>query len=201
MSQAPIEFYFDFSSPYGYLASHRIDHIAERHHRLVSWRPILLIMVFKATGGAPITASKAKWEYAKRDVGRSARLHNIPFVLPDPFPFSGTAATRAFDWIESHNAALAHSFAKAVFDAAFANGESVASIDDIVAIAARAGIDGSELRTALADARWKEHARQATEAAIAAGICGSPFFIVDGEPFWGNDRLVEVDSWLSGRGW
>jgi 2-hydroxychromene-2-carboxylate isomerase len=201
MSEAPIEFYFDFSSPYGYLASHRIDHIAERHHRVTSWRPILLVMVFKATGGAPISSSAMRWDYAKRDLSRSARLHNIPFALPEPFPFSGTAATRAFYWIEQQDPALAHGFAKTVFDTAFSHGDPVASIDEVVAVGMRCGVDGEDLRTALNDQHWKEQARHETEEAIAKGICGSPYVIVDGEPFWGNDRLVEVDSWLSGGGW
>ena len=201
MSLAPIEFYFDFSSPYGYLASHRIDHIGERHHRTVSWRPILLIMVFKATGGGPISASKPKWDYAKRDLPRTARLYNIPFALPEPFPFSGTAATRAFYWIERQDAAAAHRFAKSVFDAAFAGGRDVAAIDSVVGLAHGLGIDAEALRAALGDGAVKEQARIETEAAIAKGVCGSPFFLVDGEPFWGNDRLVEIDSWLSGGGW
>jgi 2-hydroxychromene-2-carboxylate isomerase len=201
MTLPPIEFYFDFSSPYGYLASHRIDHIAERHQRRVAWRPLLLIMVFKATGGAPISNSKPKWDYAKRDLARAARLHNIPFTLPEPFPFSGTAATRAFYWLEGTDPEAAHRFAKSVLDTAFSGGREVASIDAVVEIAHALGIDTERLRTALGDAAVKETARATTEAAIAKGVCGSPFFLVDGAPFWGNDRLLEVDSWLSGGGW
>jgi 2-hydroxychromene-2-carboxylate isomerase len=201
MTLPPIEFYFDFSSPYGYLASHRIDHIAERHQRRVAWRPLLLIMVFKATGGAPISSSKPKWDYAKRDLARAARLHNIPFTLSEPFPFSGTAATRAFYWIERDHPAAAHRFAKAAFDAAFSGGRDVASIDGVVEVARPIGVDVDQLRAALGDPEVKQKARAATEAALAKGVCGSPFFLVDGEPFWGNDRLLEVDSWLSGGGW
>lgn len=201
MTLPPIEFYFDFSSPYGYLASHRIDHIAERHKRTVAWRPILLALVFKSTGGAPISSSKPKWDYAKRDLARAARLHNIPFTLPEPFPFSGTAATRAFYWIDRHHSAAAHGFAKAALDAAFAGGRDIASIDAVVEVARPIGIDVDQLRAALSDADVKARARLMTEQAIAKGVCGSPFFLVDGEPFWGDDRLVEVDSWLSGGGW
>src|SRR5690606_28310302 len=83
---APIDFYFDFSSPYGYLASTRIDAIAARHGRSVDWHPILLGAVFKATGGAPLASIPLKGPYSERDMARSARLMEVPFRLPSRFP-------------------------------------------------------------------------------------------------------------------
>ena len=68
----PIEFYFDFSSPYGYLASEKIEDLAARHNRKVRWRPILLGVIFKQTGGAPLTTLPLKGEYSLHDFRRSA---------------------------------------------------------------------------------------------------------------------------------
>ena len=83
---APIDFYFDFSSPYGYFASTRIDSIAARHGRAVSWHPILLGAVFKVTGGAPLPSLPLKGDYAKSDIPRCARLLGLPFQFPAKFP-------------------------------------------------------------------------------------------------------------------
>jgi len=74
---APIEFYFDLSSPYGFLAAQKIDALAAKHGRSVDWRPVLLGVMFKETGMAPLTEIPLKGEYSKRDFARSARFHGI----------------------------------------------------------------------------------------------------------------------------
>src|SRR5512134_3771445 len=96
---SPIEFYFDFSSPYGYLASTRIDAIAARFGRETVWRPILLGAVFRVTGGKPLPMLPLKGDYAARDTARFARLWGVPFRLPGKFPIATQAAARAFYWV------------------------------------------------------------------------------------------------------
>src|SRR5574342_287122 len=85
---APIEFYFDFSSPYGYLATTRIDAVAARFGREALWRPILLGVAFKVTGSQPLPSLPLKGDYAKRDMARFARLWNVPFRIPTKFPIA-----------------------------------------------------------------------------------------------------------------
>ena len=75
MSGSPLQFFFDFSSPYGYLAAQKIDALAAQHGRTVDWRPMLLGVVFKQTGGAPLTEVPVKGPYSKHDFARSARFH------------------------------------------------------------------------------------------------------------------------------
>src|SRR3546814_10341238 len=87
----PIDFYFDFSSPYGYLASEQIEALAARHGRTVAWRPILLGVVFQQTGGQPLLDIPLKGGYARHDLARSARLLGLPFQLPASFPFPSVA--------------------------------------------------------------------------------------------------------------
>src|SRR4029450_10766337 len=95
----PIDFYFDFSSPYGYFASTKIDELAARHGRIVTWRPILLGAVFKITGEQPLSTVALKGRYAAHDLSRSARLIKVPFKLPTKFPIASTAPSRAFYWL------------------------------------------------------------------------------------------------------
>ena len=83
----PIDFWFDFSSPYGYLMSERIDDLAARFGRKVRWHPILLGVIFKAHGGAPLTLQHpAKAAYALLDFERSARFMGVPYRHPTKFP-------------------------------------------------------------------------------------------------------------------
>jgi 2-hydroxychromene-2-carboxylate isomerase len=193
----PIEFYFDFSSPYGYLASTQIDALAAKHKREVSWRPFLLGVAFKATGQKPLVEQPLRGAYHLHDFGRSARLLGVPFRLPENFPFFGLAASRAFYWLEGSDSAK--DLAKAVFHAAFAEGRDVTPVATVAEIAQGLGITGLEQGIDLPETRAK--LRDTTDQAIARGIFGSPFFIIDGEAFWGHDRLAQVDRWLTTGGW
>ena len=84
----PVDFYFDFSSPYGYFAAHRIDAIAKRWGRAVEWEPILLGLVFEVSGGRPLPSIPMKGDYARVDVRRTARFHGIAWQQPSKFPAS-----------------------------------------------------------------------------------------------------------------
>ena len=193
----PIDFYFDFSSPYGYLASTRIDAIAARHGRKVTWRPFVLGAAFKVTGQQPLVEQPLRGEYAKRDFARSARLLGVPLKLPAPFPFFGLAASRACYWVA--DAARARALAKGIYHAAFGEGRDVTPVASVAEIARGLGIDGVEQGVEKPETKAK--LREATDEALSRGVFGSPFFIVDGEPFWGHDRLEHVERWLATGGW
>ncbi len=198
---APLDFYFDFSSPYGYLASEQIDELAAKHGRSVAWRPILLGVVFQQTGGQPLLNIPLKGGYARHDLARSARLLDLPFKLPDPFPFMSVAACRAFYWLQDDDPAGAVALAKALYREAFGRGGRIDSNEAVVAAAAAAGVDGGELAAALNDPAVKQQLRDEISLAISKGVFGSPLIVVDGEPFWGHDRLDQVDLWLQRGGW
>ena len=197
----PIDFYFDFSSPYGYLASTQIDALAERHGRAVTWRPFLLGAAFKETGQRPLVEQPLRGPYFHRDFARSARFLGVPFRLPEAFPFASLAACRAFYWLSDRDPAAARGLAQALYRPAFAEGRPIAAVDDVVAVAAPLGVAGDALRQAVEDPAVKARLRHETEQAIARGVFGSPFIIVDGEPFWGSDRLPQVERWLMTGGW
>jgi len=199
----PIDFYFDFSSPYGYLASTRIEAIAKKHQRDVVWHPILLGAIFKVTGQAPLTTYPLRGDYAVHDFARAAREHNTPFKQPEPFPIGTVAASRACCWIKANEHALPtlSDFVHGTFKAYYVDGKDISQVDEVLAVAEAVGLDRNDLKTALADQTIKDALRIAIEKAIEGGIFGSPITVVDGERFWGNDRLEQVDRWLSRGGW
>ncbi len=198
---APIDFYFDFSSPYGYLAAEQIEELAARHGREVAWRPILLGAVFPQTGSQPLLNIPLKGDYARRDMERSARLLGIPFQVPAKFPFMSVAACRAFYWLQDEDPEKAVALAKALYREAFAKGRAVDSAESVVAVASSLAVDAEKLAAALNDSTVKERLRKEVDAAISKGVFGSPLIVVDGEPFWGHDRLEQVDLWLQKGGW
>jgi 2-hydroxychromene-2-carboxylate isomerase len=197
----PIDFYFDFSSPYGYLAAKQIDGIAERHGRRVTWRPHLIGAVFPTTGSKPLLDIPLKGDYARRDLPRTARRLGIPFQLPTPFPFMSVAAARGFYWLSDSDPATAKELAMALYDRAFGDGGEISSAEAVIAVASGLGIDADELRAALNESAVKARLKAEVNAAIERGVFGSPYIVVDGEPFWGHDKLAEIDRWLETGGW
>jgi 2-hydroxychromene-2-carboxylate isomerase len=197
----PIDFYFDFSSPYGYLASTRIEALAAKHGRSVVWRPHLLGAVFKINGQQPLASIPLKGVYTAHDLARSARLLKVPFKLPTKFPVGATAPSRAFYWVGDRDPALAKRLAQALYHAYFAEDRDISSPEVTANIAAKAGVDRAALVQALEDPAVKERLRTEVGAAIERGVFGSPYILVDGEPFWGSDRLDQVDRWLETGGW
>ncbi|MBI3452882.1 MAG: 2-hydroxychromene-2-carboxylate isomerase [Rhodospirillales bacterium] len=198
---AEIDFYFDFSSPYGYLASARIEDIAKRHNRTVHWRPFLLGVAFKITGAPLLAETPIKGDYAKRDFARTARLFGVPFKMPEQFPFAPIAASRAVYWLADRDPNLVGRFVKAAYHAAFGEGRNITAAESVADIVARLGIDRMEVMSALVDPQVKDRLRVEVDDAIKKGAFGSPYIIVDGEPFWGCDRLEQVDRWLTSGGW
>jgi 2-hydroxychromene-2-carboxylate isomerase len=196
-----IDFWFDFSSPYGYIAAELIEEVAARHGRAVNWRPILLGPIFKAVGTAPLTLIPIKGEYARHDFARMARLHGIAFRLPEKFPVGTQVAARAHYLISDSDPAKAKDFAKRLFRAYFSEGRDVADPATVMEIAVAAGADRATLSEALKGEAIKERVKTEVEDAMKAGVFGSPHFVADGEPFWGVDRIAMMEEWLRRGGW
>ncbi len=198
---APIDFYFDFSSPYGYLAAQKIEALAAKYDRGVNWRPVLLGVIFKETGMAPLTMVPLKGDYAKRDFARSARFHGIAdFRMPSKFPIPSQAPARIVLWLNTQDGALAGPVAKALYRAYFVDDIDISNPDAAAAVAAQQGVDVAAARAAIDDPAIKDALKREVEQAIARGAFGSPFVFVDGEPFWGLDRFDQVERWLASGG-
>ncbi|HYC37673.1 MAG TPA: 2-hydroxychromene-2-carboxylate isomerase [Usitatibacter sp.] len=198
---SPIDFYFDFSSPYGYIASQLAEDFEKRVGRPMRWRPILLGAIFKVTGQPPLVDVPMKGDYSRRDFARSARMHKVEYHAPDKFPVSTVAACRAFYWIDERDPGRARQLAKALYRAYFVNGVDIGPAPAVVEVARAAGADADGLANGLEDPALKERVKNEVDAAIAAGVFGSPYFVVDGEPFWGTDRMPMLEAWIRTGGW
>lgn len=198
---APIDFYFDFSSPYGYFASFLIDGVGERTGHPVNWRPYLIGAAFKQTGGQPLINKGIKSDYALHDFQRLSRELDVPITFPTAFPQMTVAACRAFYWVHDRDPALAKKFAHALYAKIFGEGADISGNAAVAAVAQSVGIDPEELTPALHDAEVKQRLRGAVDDALAAGVFGSPYFVIDGEPFWGTDRIAMLERWITTGGW
>ena len=195
---APIEFWFDFSSPYSYLASEKIEELAARHGRTVAFKPTLLGVIFRTTGGVPLTELvPPKASYFVHDFQRSARFAGVPFRQPSAFPISTVSAARALLWLQDRDQAQALRFLHAAFRAYFAQGRNLAEPEVLGALATEVGVDPVALARGIQEPAIKDRLKALVDESIARGVFGAPTIFVDGEMFWGHDRLPQVERWLA----
>ena len=195
-----LDFFFDFSSPYSYIASEWVEAVAARHGRAVRWHAILLGATFQAAELKSPVAYPLKREYSIRDFARSARFAGLPYVMPSKFPIPTQNAARVFWWLnDTRSPEAAVAWAHAGLRTYFTQGLDLSDTTVLRDVLTSAGIDAAAAEAAYTDPRWKERLKRENDAAIAAGVFGAPFFIVDGEPFWGNDRRQQIEAWLGGQ--
>jgi len=196
----PIEFFFDFSSPYGYFASTQIEALAAKHGRDVQWRPFLMGAALKLMNLPPNVEIPLKGDYARHDFDRTARWFGVPFRTPSPFPVATVAACRAFYWMDVQDPKRARELAMALYKSYFVEGINISDAENVMKVGASIGIDADALRAGMGEPSIKERLKAVTDEAVRRNIFGSPFFVVDGEPFWGTDRLPQVEKWLANGG-
>jgi 2-hydroxychromene-2-carboxylate isomerase len=196
--KAPIDFFFDFSSPYSYIANEWIDALAARHGRTVNRQAILLGATFQAAELKSPVSYPLKREYSMRDFQRSARFERVPYTPPAAFPIPTQNAARVFWWQHERQgpSAAAH-WARSAFRAYFTRGVALNDVEQLKALVAESGLDADAAEAAWNDPAWKARLKLANDQAIAQGVFGAPFFIVDGEPFWGNDRKPQIERWMA----
>lgn len=196
--QDAIDFYFDFTSPFAYLAAPRVEAIAARHRRALNWHPVLLAALAQETGVKLTPFVPSKWAYAQKDLARMAERLQMPFRLPPAFPQLWLLPPRAMLWIRAqHGVQVATAFARACYHTAFGEGIDINDIGVLGELARRLGMDARALEAGVASAAVKEALQHGNAAALARGVFGTPFVIADGEPFWGGDRLDLLDEWLA----
>jgi 2-hydroxychromene-2-carboxylate isomerase len=192
-----IDFYFDFSSPYSYIASEEIEALAERHGREIHWHPILLGAVFKQAGSVPLTEGYGpKARYSVRDFGRSAAFIGVPYRHPSVFPIGAVAAARAVLWLQRESPMQVAPFIHAAFRAFFVADRDISETAVVLQLARGLGIDTERLAAGVQEDAIKSALRSGVEKAVARGVFGAPTIFVDGEMFWGHDRLPHVERWI-----
>ena len=197
-----IDFYFDFASPYGYFMSEKIDALAAQHGRTVNWRPILLFAALRSLGLPPPFEHPIKLEYITADFARSADFLEVDYRLPPAFPALTQHAARAFYLLASKAPDAAVPFAQAVLRAYFRQGLDIGSIDVIAQMVgeqtASLGLI-ADVRDLLRTDEVKAMLQCAINEAVENKVFGSPFVVIDGEPFFGVDRLPQIAHKLAAR--
>ncbi len=193
-----IDFYFDFISPFGYFASLRVEALAERHGLQVRWHPILIgVTVMKLMGLPPILDIPLKGNYLKREVQRYQMLFDAPTKRsPVAPPISALAASRAMALLVRAQHRAAAPFAHACYKAYWQDESDLGDkncVRDILA-SLRPAVD--DLETYLGEPA-KQALHQEMDDAVGRGVFGSPFFIIDDEPFFGVDKFELMDIWLA----
>ena len=199
---APVEFWFDFISPYGYLASARIEALAQRYGRAVRWRPLLLgVTVLKVMGLKALPETPLKQDYVALDPPRLARLLGVPFHRHGLKGVNSLSAARAFLALERDDPALAVRFAHRIYERLWVRGLDITPADAVLEEAAAAGADAVALREAIGGEAAKAALKASVDEAVSRSIFGVPTFVVDGEPIWGVDRLWMLEHWLRHGSW
>jgi 2-hydroxychromene-2-carboxylate isomerase len=199
----PIDFYFDFISPFGYFASLRIDELARRYGRGVQWTSMLVgVSVLKVMGMPPVAGLPLKGRYVVNDAKRYARQHRVAFERPDPYPTSRPVeAGRAFAWAKEIDPAAARRLAALIFHSYFVRCLDIAEDSVLSKCVSDAGLSWCAFEAARTEGAPAGLLRRNVDESIQRGVFGSPFFIVDGEPFFGLEKLPLVDEWLATGGW
>ena len=196
----PIDFYFDFASPYGYFMSGKINALAAQHGRSVNWRPILLFAALRALDLPAPFAHPVKLEYITADFARSARFLGVEYSLPPGFPALTQHAARAFYLLNELAPESAVPFAQSVLRGYFRQGRNIADIDVIAdMLCAQTGMlgDAQAVCTQLKSDAAKAMLQDAIHVAVGQKVFGSPFVFVDGEAFFGVDRLAQIAEKLA----
>lgn len=191
-----VDFFFDFSSPFTYLASTQIEDICARKKAKLNWRPMLLGAVFKSLGGpnAPIeTFSPPKQRYQLLDLQRWAEYWGVPFGWPTRFPMKTVKALRIALALGDKMLPFVH----ATFRAYWSEDRDLEDDATLRDLLQESGLDAS-FASAGEDPTWKQALIQSTQAAIDAGVFGAPTMIVEGKLFWGQDRLFLLERALEG---
>jgi 2-hydroxychromene-2-carboxylate isomerase len=198
----PIEFYFDPVSPFAYLGSVEIERVAARLGRTVEWKPVLIgITILKVMGLKPLPETPLKGPYLRHDALRLAEYFGVPFRYHGLSGLNSLAALRAFAMINERDPLLAKSLAQRVFERLWVRGQNITAASDVAEEAEPLGIDASALAREIETEYAKDLLRRQVDAAIKVGVFGVPYFIVDGEPIWGVDRMWMVEHWSTRHTW
>ena len=196
-----LEFFFDYSSPWTYLAFSRIEDIASRHNAELVWRPILVGGVFNAVNQAVYESRahpvKPKTRYYGKDLQDWARYYGLKFKMPTV----AVDKVKVVNTMRGAYVALEHGkiapYSRAAFEGFWAEDRDIGQESVLADIARQAGLDPDELLRKIKEPEYKDKLRVATEELIERGGFGSPTFFVDGNLFFGNDRLPLVEFELS----
>jgi 2-hydroxychromene-2-carboxylate isomerase len=186
MATSTPQFFFGAMSPYSWLSAERIEQLLPQ----ARWRGIFLGGMFKSNG-------RVSWGLTEeRDAGIAdcdarAETYGLgPIVWPQPWPTNDLLVARAMAYADMHD--QLKPFALSAMRLTFREGANIGELDSVLEAARRIGIDPVVLQAALGEQAVKDALRESTDDALAQGVFGVPTVVVDGELFWGDDRLQDA---------
>ena len=191
-----VEFFFDFGSPYSYLAYKALPPVAAAHDAQIVWRPMLLGGVLKATGNRSPAETPAKGAWMRQDMKRWAQRYSIAFENNPYFPVNTLTLMRGAVGLQPQGAAF-HKYMDAIFHAMWAEPRNLGEPGELGAVLQQSGMDVGAFQALVKDPAVKEQLKKNTEEAVARGVFGAPTFFVGTEMFWGQDRLHFVAEALA----
>jgi 2-hydroxychromene-2-carboxylate isomerase len=194
----PIRFYFDYISPYSYIAWTQIRRLAASHGRRVEPIAVLFAALLNANGQKGPAEIPSKRVYIFKDVLRKAHRLGVPFSMPPTHPFNPLLALRVSSLPMADEARMA--LVDALFKATWAGGSGVEDPVSVAGIVSANGLDGETLVAEAAGSDAKARLRRQTDEALELGAFGVPTIVADGELFWGFDAFDVIDDHLGGRG-
>lgn len=192
-----LEFYFDYGSPYSYLADTQVEVIARRAGATLARKPMLLGGVFKSTGNHSPAELAAKSKWSAFDMPMWARHYNVPFQRNPYFPVNTLALMRGAAAAQIDG--LFERYHRAMYKAMWIDSRNLNDIKEVAAVLAEAGLDAQKCGKRIQDQDAKDRLKSTTDEAVARGVFGAPTMFVDDMMFFGNDRLPFVEMALKGE--
>ena len=194
-----VEFYFDVGSPAAYIAFKRLPGICEKAHATLALKPMLLGGVFQATGNQSPVNVPAKGRYIMVDFERFARRHGIEFRQNPFFPINTLTLMRGAAGLQLREPGRLLPYLAAVYRAIWVDGKDMNDPTVVGAVLKAAGFDPQQLLALAGDPEVKERLKALTQEAVARGVFGAPTCFVDGNMYWGQDRLDFVQEALEAQ--
>lgn len=190
-----LEFYFDFGSPTAYLAHKRLQQLSEQYALEVQYVPMLLGGVFKASGNVSPVTIPAKGKYMlEHDLPRFAKRYSVPLKFNPHFPINTLTLMRAA--IAAQHQGCFDAYVDTVYDAIWAQEKNMGDLEVVAEVLEASGLDAQALLTSSQEPEVKAELVSNTEAAVARGTFGTPTMFMDGQMYFGQDRLDFIEQAL-----
>lgn len=194
-----VEFYFDYGSPYSYIAHGRLPALLRRSGAQAEYRPMLIGGVFQATGNRTPAENPVKWAHAQQDLERLAAKHQVPYLYNPYFIVNSLKLMRGA--VVAAEEGYLERYSDAAFAGMWRDGRKMDDEGAIAGVLRDAGLDDRHILARIAENEVKQRLKAWTDAAAARGVFGAPTFFVGEEMFFGQDRLDLVEDALAGRLW
>ena len=193
-----IDFWYSIGSTYSYLTIMRLKDFQETHGVVIRWRPFDVRHVMVEQKNIPFTNKPVKSAYMWRDIQRRAQLYGQSPKLPAPYPLHGLVLANRVaivgveqGWVEQYT--------RATYKRWFELGQPAGEEPNISSSLQEIGCDPDKILAAAGSDNAAKALSRATDEAMELGVFGSPTFVVDGEVFWGDDRLEDAITWSKNK--